>query len=326
MGLTGRLPRRLKETLFQKGLALSVLALVLMLLAMCVTLYLGASPALKYFGGSFVFGTEWNPAPPAQLYADFPFSGYPPFVSAWLTERAARGVFGVAPFLAGTLLTSFLALLLSLPFSLAIAVLLGEFRRSGRLADLVKSFVDLIAAIPSVIYGLWGLMVLVPLVQSVGRHFDPTVQFGTNVLSASLVLAVMIIPNTASIAREVIGMVPADLKEAAYSLGATRYEVVRRVVLPHARSGILAGVLLSLGRALGETMAVTMVIGNLCEVPKSLFAPANTMASVIANELAESTSPTHYSALIGVGLILFLVTALINTVGTAVIKKSRVQV
>ena len=326
MGVRSRLPRRLQEALFQKGLALSVLLLVVILLAMCVTLYFGASPALRYFGGSFVTGTEWNPAPPAQIYAEFPFTGYPPFVATWLTAQAAKGVFGVVPFLAGTLLTSFLALLLSLPFSLAIAVLLGEFRRSGRLADLVKSFVDLISAIPSVIYGLWGLMVLVPLVQAAGRHFDPAVQFGTNVLSASLVLAVMIIPNTASIAREVIGMVPADLKEAAYSLGATRYEVVRRVVLPHARSGILAGVLLSLGRALGETMAVTMVIGNLSEVPSSLLAPANTMASVIANELAESTSPMHYSALVGVGLVLFAVTALINTVGTVIIKKSNVQV
>jgi phosphate transport system permease protein len=124
----------------------------------------------------------------------------------------------------------------------------------------------------------------------------------------------------------VIEMVPSDLKEAAYSLGATRYEVIRHVVIPHARSGIFAGILLSLGRALGETMAVTMVIGNLCEIPKGLFSPANTMASVIANELAESTSRMHTAALVGVGLVLFVVTALINTIGTVIIKKTSVRV
>jgi phosphate transport system permease protein len=163
-------------------------------------------------------------------------------------------------------------------------------------------------------------MFLVPVVRVLEMKIG-VAPYGIGIFSSALVLAVMIIPNTASIAREVIEMVPADIQEAAYSLGATRYDVIRRVVIPFARSGILAGVLLSLGRALGETMAVTMVIGNANVIPLSIFQPANTMASLIANELAEAQLGVHYSALVLVGLTLFVLTALLNYLGTRIIKR-----
>ena len=149
--------------------------------------------------------------------------------------------------------------------------------------------------------------------------------YGVGILSASLILSIMIVPYAASISREVIALVPSDIKEAAYSLGATRQEVITKVVLPHAQSGIVAGILLALGRALGETMAVTMVIGNSNLLPTSLFSPANTMASVIANEFTEATATLYLSSLVEVGLVLFLVTMVINVIGRYVIKRMRVE-
>jgi phosphate transport system permease protein len=274
-------------------LALAALAVLVLVLAIALSLLAGSLPALKALGLGFFYGAQWDP----------------------VMEH-----FGVLPFLLGTLITSFLALLLSLPLSLAIALLLGEYMRRGFLAGAFKSMVDLIAAVPSVIYGFWGLMFLVPVVRVLEMKIG-VAPYGIGIFSSALVLAVMIIPNTASISREVIEMVPADIQEAAYSLGATRYDVIRRVVIPFARSGILAGVLLSLGRALGETMAVTMVIGNANVIPLSIFQPANTMASLIANELAEAQLGVHYSALVLVGLTLFVLTALLNYLGTRIIKR-----
>ena len=282
-----------KDQIFNTTLTLAALAVLILVLVIAFSLVSGSLPALKALGPRFFYGSEWDP----------------------VAEH-----FTVLPFLLGTLITSFLALLLSLPLSLAIALLLGEYMRRGFLAGAFKSMVDLIAAVPSVIYGFWGLIFLVPIV----RIFEMKIgvaPYGIGIFSSALVLAVMIIPNTASIAREVIEMVPADIQEAAYSLGATRYDVIRRVVIPFARSGIVAGVLLSLGRALGETMAVTMVIGNANVIPLSIFQPANTMASVIANELAEAQLGVHYSALILVGLTLFILTALLNYLGTRIIKR-----
>ncbi|NLI47130.1 MAG: phosphate ABC transporter permease subunit PstC [Acidobacteria bacterium] len=295
-----------RERLFRNLLRLAAWLVGLNVLVIAITLFWGASPTLRQFGPGFLWSSHWNP----------------------VTDE-----FGALPFLAGTLATSFLALALSLPLSLSMAILLGEFLRGGWLSNVFKSLVDLIAAVPSVIFGYWGLMVLVPWVREAELQLMPLGQrlgieimpYGVGVLTASLVLAVMIIPNTASIAREVLELVPRDIKEAAYSFGATRYEVVRSVIVPYARSGIFAGVLLSLGRALGETMAVTMVIGNTNEMPANLFAPANTMASLIANELAEATTAIHYSSLVAVGLVLFLVTTGINFIGTIIIRKMSVQ-
>lgn len=295
-----------REILFKWELRGGAAFVGVTVLLISFTLILGSSPALQKFGAGFPWSTHWNP----------------------VTDE-----FGALPFLAGTLITSGLALLLSLPLSLALALLLGEYLRSGWLSNIVKSLVDLIAAVPSVIYGYWGLMVLVPVIREFQMQLLPLGQrlgfeilpYGVGILTASLVLSVMIVPNTASIAREVLELVPADLKEAGYSFGATRYEVIRTVIIPYARSGIFAGILLSLGRALGETMAVTMVIGNTNDLPSSLFATGNSMASVIANELAEATSVLHYSSLVAVGLVLFVVTTIINFIGTYIIKKMSVQ-
>ena len=249
-------------------------------------------PSIKALGFSFLTGKTWDPV---------------------------ANVYGTYPFLLGTLLTSFLALILSVPFSFAIAIFLGEYFPRGWFSEFLKNSIELIAAVPSVIYGFWGLFVLVPLVRSLEIKLGVT-PYGIGIFTSSLILAIMIIPYAASLGREMIRMVPSSLKEAAYSLGATRFEVITTVILPYAKSGLLAGVLLSLGRALGETMAVTMVIGNTSLIPKSIFAPGNTMASVIANEFTEAASTLYLSSLIELGLVLFLVTVVINLIGKRIIK------
>jgi phosphate transport system permease protein len=287
----------ISEALFRKLLFLSGAVIVALLAAILVTLVISSVPSLKALGLGFVTGTVWDPV---------------------------TGDFGALPFLAGTLLTSFLALAISLVFSLAIAITLGEYFRTGALSSFIKSMVELLAGIPSVIYGFWALSFLVPAVRfaQIALGAPP---YGVGILTASIILAIMIIPYSASIGREVISLVPSDLKEAGLSLGATRFEVIRKIVLPHARSGIVAGVLLSLGRALGETMAVTMVIGNSNMLPTSILAPGNTMASIIANEFTEATGALYLSSLIEIALVLFVVTAIINIVGKLVIMKMSVR-
>src|SRR6202012_5813357 len=184
----------------------------------------------------------------------------------------------------------------------------------GPVSNFLKNMVELIAAVPSVIYGFWGLAVVVPMMRSFGSAVgQPPMGYG--IITSSLILAVMIIPYAASLGRSMIQMVPSNLKEGAYALGSTRWEVIRSVILPYTRSGLFAGILLSLGRALGETMAVTMVIGNTSLIPKNIFSPGNTMASVIANEFTEADKSVYLSALIELGLVLFLVTVVINMIG-----------
>ncbi len=212
-----------------------------------------------------------------------------------------------------------MAIFLCIPFSIAISIFLGEYFKEGAFPAFLRSSIEVLAGIPSVIYGLWGLFFLMPIVRTIEMQLGVT-PHGVGILTSALILAIMIIPFSASIGREVVTLVPADLKEAAYSLGATRFEVIKNIIIPYARSGIIAGILLSLGRAIGETMAVTMLIGNSNFIPTSIFSPANTMASVIANEFAEATGITAAS-LIYVGLVLFLVTTLVNILGTYVIKK-----
>lgn len=285
------------EATFQKTILLSALAIIVLLVAIFLSLLIHSVPSLKAFGLSFFFSKTWDP------------------VSA---------TFGVLPFLVGTLLTSFLALLICLPFSLAISIFIGEYFKKGALSSFLKTVTELLAGIPSIIYGFWALFVLVPIV----RNFQTKIgifPYGVGILTASMILSVMIIPYAASIAREVISLVPSDVKEAAYSLGSTRQEVITKVVLPYARSGIVAGILLALGRALGETMAVTMVIGNSNRLPKGFFSPGNSMASVIANEFTEATASLHISSLIEIALLLFLVTMIINIIGKYIIKKISVE-
>ncbi len=282
-----------KERIFNFLLRFSSWLVVGLLACIFLTLLIASLPALEHMGLEFFISGEWNP----------------------VTRQ-----FGLLPFLLGTLWTSFLALLISLPFSLSIAVLLGEYYKKGLFSNILRNLIELLAAIPSVIYGFWALMILVPWVTTFQNQLGVT-PYGTSIFTASIILAIMIIPYSASISREVINMTPQSLKEAAYSLGATRFEVIRTTVLPNARSGIVAGILLSLGRALGETMAVTMVIGNANQIPEGLFKPGNTMASVIANEFTEATGDIYLSALVEIGLLLFVVTVLINVVGKYIINK-----
>ncbi len=281
------------ENVFKRTLIIVALAMVVLVLGMMLTLVWQSTLSIKASGLSFLWGKTWDPV---------------------------RDIFGTYPFMLGTLLTSFLALFISIPFSFAVGIYLGEYHPNGWLSNLLKNTVELIAAVPSVIYGFWGLAVLVPIVRSFESEIG-VAPVGIGIFTASLILAVMIIPYAASLGRSMIQMVPANLKEAAYSLGATRWEVIRSVILPYTKSGLFAGILLSLGRALGETMAVTMVIGNTSLIPKNIFSPGNTMASIIANEFTEADHPVYLSALIELGLVLFLVTVVINMIGKRIIKK-----
>lgn len=276
-------------------LTIRLIALLVILLVMIVAyaLYHGSGAALSEFGIGFLMSQDWNPI---------------------------EGSFGAFQFIVGTLATSFLALLISIPFSIAIALYLGEFHHKGKLSGLFTSLVELLAGIPSVIYGFWALFYLVPVVRWLQEKFDVP-PYGVGLFTAALILSIMVVPFSASLGREVIRMVPKGLKESAYALGATRFEVVKDVVLPVAKSGIFAGIILALGRALGETMAVTMVIGNNNSMPDSIFAPGNTIASLIANEFAEADNEVHLSALILLGLVLFVVTGIINLSGKLIIRR-----
>jgi phosphate transport system permease protein len=281
------------ESIFKRSLVGVGIAMILLVVGLMLTLIIESVPSIKNLGIKYLWGRTWDPV---------------------------NNVYGALPFLIGTLLTSFLALIISIPFSFAIAIYLGEYNPKGWLSNFLKNTVELIAAVPSVIYGFWGLLVLVPLVRSLETKVG-VLPYGIGIFTASLILAVMIIPYAASLGREMIRLVPSPLKEGAYSLGATRFEVIKNVVLPYTKSGLFAGILLSLGRALGETMAVTMVIGNTSMIPDSIFGPGNTMASVIANEFTEADHTLYLSALIELGLVLFIVTVVINMIGKRIIKR-----
>ncbi len=243
---------------------------------------------------------------------------------AFLVSRAwdpVAGDFGAAAFLYGTLVTSAVALLVATPLGVGVAIFLAELA-PPRLSAAAGLLLELLAAVPSVIYGLVGISVLVPLMRTVvqpalknafpGFPLFSGPAYGVGFLTAGLVLAVMVVPFIVSVGREVLLAVPGDQREAALALGSTRWELVSRVVLPHARAGLYGAVFLALGRALGETMAVTMVIGNRPEIAASLLAPGYSMAAVIANEFTEATGDLYLSALIEVGLVLFALTMVVN--------------
>ena len=227
--------------------------------------------------------------------------------------------YGALPFIVGTLLTTLLALLFCIPFSLPVSLFIGEYFKGRKIAELLGTVTDLLAGIPSIIYGLWGFYTLRPLI--IALDISPQ---GSGILTASLVLAIMIVPYAASLSAEFIKMAPNEIKESAYSLGATRAEVIRDVVFPVAGSGIFSSYILAIGRALGETMTVTMLIGNTNQIPQSLTATANTMASIIANQFGEADG-LRFSALIAIGLLLFLITAIINVIGKFLIKRARIM-
>jgi phosphate transport system permease protein len=267
---------------------------VVTLVAMAVEMVRASSLSMAKFGLAFVVGSDWDPV---------------------------RESFGALPVIYGTVASSLLALLLAVPVALGVAVYLAELAPAGVRRPL-GFVVELLAAIPSAVYGLWGVFVLIPwLREDVQPALGATLGFlplfdgpprGFGMLAAGVVLAIMILPTIASVSRDVMRAVPVVFREGALALGATRFETVTAAVLPMARSGIVGAIILGLGRALGETMAVTMVIGNRAEISASLFAPSATMASVIANEYTEAASDVYLSALSQLGLLLFVVTVLLN--------------
>ena len=276
---------------------LSVAALIMPVVCggVVYALVTDAYDAFNHFGFfKFLTSSEWNYTPGAEKY-------------------------GALPFITGTLMTTLLALIFCIPFSLPVALFVGEYFKGTKVASVLSTVTDLLAGIPSIIYGLWGFYTLRPIIMAL--NISPQ---GSGILTASLVLAIMIVPYAASLSAEFIKMVPNDLKEGAYSLGATRSEVVRKVIFPVAGSGIFSSYILAIGRALGETMTVTMLIGNANNIPDSITSTGNSMASIIANQFGEADD-LRLSSLIAIGLILFLITAIINLVGKMMIKRARIS-
>ena len=283
----------MQDKLFRIILILSAVLIPLIGAGIILSLSVDASGAFEEFGfWHFVFSDDW-------------------------VTTAGRESYGALPFITGTLLTTALALVMCIPFSLPVALFTGEYFRGRRIATVLGTITDLLAGIPSIIYGLWGFYVL----RGVFMHLNLSPQ-GSGILTASFVLSIMIVPYAASLSAEFIKMVPSELKEAAYAMGATRAEVIRRVVFPVAGSGIFSSYILAIGRALGETMTVTMLIGNTNQMPDTLRTTGNTMASIIANQFGEADG-LKLSSLIAIGLLLFLITAIINMIGKILIRRAR---
>ena len=286
----------------------TAMALVVPALLLLIFVAVGVAgwPALREFGLGFLTSSDWDPV---------------------------NGRFGAAPALFGTVVSSAIALAVATPLALGVAIFLSEFSPAW-LRQPVAFTVDLLAAIPSVVYGLWGIVVLLPLLRERVMpflrdtlHLGATPFFsgpayGPSMLAAGLILAIMVLPYISAITREVLLAVPRSQREAALALGATRWETIRDAVIPYARSGIIGGVILGLGRALGETMAVTMLIGNRHEISVSLLAPGYTMASLIANEFSEATNDLHLSALMAVGFVLLLLTFLVNALARWLVRRT----
>ena len=287
------------DSIFKVLIAIIAASALVIFIANAYILITGSSIVFSRFGLSFLSNTNWNPV-------------------------EGRESFGVLPYVLGTLVTSGIALLIGVPLSLGIAIFLAEMSPRGVRVPL-SYLVELLAAVPSVIYGLWGLFVLrfwmqdyieIPLNKYLGwiPLFSGT-PFGLDIFTAGVILSIMIIPTVASVSREVISAVPNSIREGAYSIGATKWEVIRHWVLSYGRSGIFGAIILGLGRAVGETMAVTMVIGNAIgpnAMPTSFFRPGQTLPSLIANGFIESPTPIEKSAYVGAALVLLLISIIIN--------------
>lgn len=278
--------------------AISILAVVGVVITELTT---QSHLSIKEFGWKFFTSSDWDPV---------------------------QGLFGALPFVYGTIVSSLLALMMAVPLGIGVAMFMNEMCPKP-LRSVIAFFVELLAAIPSVVYGLWGIFVLAPLMRSYVQPWLKTYlgwtgffegqPFGIGMITAGVILAIMIVPFISSITREMMLAVPQTQREAVLSLGSTRWEMIRIGILRNARAGILGGIILALGRALGETMAVTMLIGNRPEISRSLLAPAHTMASVIANEFTEATDNLYVSALVEIGLALFLVTIIVNAIAQLLI-------
>jgi phosphate transport system permease protein len=285
---------RFDEVVFRFGTGLFAIALIGIVVAIGFALYEESRLSIQQFGWQFWQTDIWDPV---------------------------AGEFGARPFIWGTLYSSVLALLIATPVALGIAIYISELSPQVLRRPLVF-LTELLAAIPSIVYGLWGIFVLVPFVRSLQVATPDWMRslplfsgppLGVGMLSAALILAIMVVPFTSSVAREVLKSVPQSQREGAYALGATRWEAIR-MALFYARTGIVGAVMLGFGRALGETMAVTMVIGNNPQINWSLFAPQYTMAAVLANEFAEATDDLYLHALVEIGFVLFIITLIINVI------------
>jgi phosphate transport system permease protein len=289
--------QRAQDFLFHKVTLVFALSVLLVLAGIIVSLAIGAWPAFKEFGLAFITTVEWDPV---------------------------NDKYGALIAIVGTLATSFIALIIAFPLSFGIALFLTEICPVW-LRRPLGTAVELLAGVPSIIYGMWGLFIFAPLFADyvqpilaktlgqlpvIGQLFKGPMM-GIGILTAGLILSVMIIPFIASVMRDVFEVVPTVLKESAYGLGCTKWEVVRKVVLPYTKNGVVGGVMLGLGRALGETMAVTFVIGNSNHLSWSLFAAGNSIASTLANEFAEAETPLHVSSLFALALILFVITFIV---------------
>jgi phosphate transport system permease protein len=289
------------DRLYKGVLTALALALPFLIVVLLAELFVSALPAIERFGLSFLWTSTWDPV--AEVY-------------------------GAAPMIFGTLASSFLALLIAVPLALGVAIFLTEFAPRW-LRQPVAFLVELLAAIPSVVYGLWGIFVLIPFLRSwivpplkavLGwTPFFQGVFYGNSLLAGGIILAIMVVPYIAAVSREVLIAVPSSQREAALAMGATRWEAVWSAVLPYGRPGLIGAVILGLGRALGETMAVTMVIGNRHDIGLSVFQPAYTMAAAIANEFSEATTDLYLAALFEVGLILFVITVVVNALARLLI-------
>ncbi len=289
--------QRLGDTLFRAVTRSFALGVLLLLGAIIASLVAGSIPAFHAFGLGFLFSTAWNPV---------------------------KDAFGALPAIYGTLITSLLAMMLAVPLAFGIAIFLTELC-PPLLRRPIGTLIELLAAIPSIIYGIWGLFVLAPILQSTLQpalidslgaipYFGVLFAgppLGLGILTASIILAVMVLPFIASVSRDVFLTVPPLLRESAYGMGATTSEVIRYIIIPHSRVGIVGGVMLGLGRALGETMAVTFVIGNAHHIQASLLAPGTTISATLANEFTEAVSTLYTSSLVALGLILFVITLIV---------------
>ena len=294
-----RFSARFDEILFRGGTGAFAVLLIVLVVAIGYELYRQSGPSLEKFGWQFWQTDHWDPV---------------------------LGDYGARPFIWGTLYSSVLALIFSTPIALGIAIFISELA-PARLQTPLVFLTELLAAIPSIVYGLWGIFVLVPVVRQLevatpawmkGIPLFSGPPLGVGMLSAALILAIMIIPFSSSVAREVLKAVPRAQREGAYALGATRWEAIR-MALFYARTGIVGAVMLGFGRALGETMAVTMVIGNNPQLSWSLYAPQYSMAAVLANEFAEAADDLYLSALVEIGLVLFVITLIVNIISRAFI-------
>ncbi len=281
---------------------ISILVIGLLLLIIYI-LFKSALPSIVRNGLSFILKSDWNP----------------------VEEQ-----FGALPFIFGTLVTSVIALVLATPISIFIALFMCEYLPKS-ISRIVSLLVEMVAAIPSIVFGLWGIFYLAPFVKEtlaplLKNYFGylPFFQgpsFGIGILTASLILAIMIVPTISSISRSIFELIPQHQKEAAYAMGSTKYEMVKLAIITPSISGISSAVVLGLGRALGETMAVTMLIGNSPSITKSIFAPAATMASVMANEYTDANTPMHIASLCYIALLLFIITFLSNLIAKTIVKK-----